>query len=113
MLMSPIVFVMRGFEWHSEQELLPLYIEYGAVQSNKLAGLGRWLECVNANSAHMCERVHCRQVLKSNAEHGETLAMKGLIVNCMSDERKDEAFDLVRRGLRHNMMSHVCWHVLG
>lgn len=52
-------------------------------------------------------------VLKSNAEHGETLAMKGLVINCMNDERKLEAFELVRRGLRHNMMSHVCWHVLG
>lgn len=53
------------------------------------------------------------QILKKNAEHGETLAMKGLIVNCMNDERKEEAFELVRKGLKHNLKSHVCWHVYG
>jgi len=59
--------------------------------------------------AHM----HAPQVLKKNPDHGETLAMKGLIINCMNEERKDEAFDLVKRGLKHNLKSHVCWHVLG
>ena len=55
----------------------------------------------------------CPQILKKNPDHGETLAMKGLIVNCMSDDRKDEAFELVRKGLKHNLKSHVCWHVYG
>ena len=53
------------------------------------------------------------QILKKNPDHGETLAMKGLIINCMNEERKEEAFDLVKRGLKHNLKSHVCWHVLG
>jgi peptide alpha-N-acetyltransferase len=44
-------------------------------------------------------------------EHGETLAMKGLILNCM--DRKEEAYDFAKRGLRGNMRSHVCWHVYG
>jgi len=50
-------------------------------------------------------------VLKKFPEHGETLAMKGLIMNCL--ERKTEAYDLVRRGIKQDMMSHVCWHVFG
>ncbi|XP_071951191.1 N-alpha-acetyltransferase 16, NatA auxiliary subunit-like [Antedon mediterranea] len=45
------------------------------------------------------------------AEHGETLAMKGLTLNCLG--RKEEAYDLVRRGLRNDLKSHVCWHVYG
>ncbi|TRY74013.1 hypothetical protein TCAL_06697 [Tigriopus californicus] len=45
------------------------------------------------------------------AEHGETLAMKGLTLNCLG--RKDEAYDYVRRGLRNDLKSHVCWHVYG
>ena len=53
------------------------------------------------------------QVLKKHPDHGETLAMKGLIINYMSEDRKDEAFELVRRGLKHNLKSHVCWHVYG
>nr|XP_050844346.1 N-alpha-acetyltransferase 15, NatA auxiliary subunit isoform X4 [Vespula vulgaris] len=45
------------------------------------------------------------------SEHGETLAMKGLTLNCLG--RKEEAYDHVRRGLRNSLQSHVCWHVYG
>ena len=45
------------------------------------------------------------------SEHGETLAMKGLILNCLG--RKDEAFEFVKKGLRNDLTSHVCWHVYG
>jgi len=45
------------------------------------------------------------------AEHGETLAMKGLTLNCLG--KKEEAYDYVRRGLRNDLTSHVCWHVYG
>lgn len=51
------------------------------------------------------------QVLKKFPEHGETLAMKGLICNCM--DKKEEAYDLVRKGLKAHLQSHVCWHVYG
>ena len=44
-------------------------------------------------------------------EHGETLAMKGLIMNCL--DRKEEGYELAKRGLRNNLRSHVCWHVFG
>merc|ERR1712001_10506 len=45
------------------------------------------------------------------SEHGETQAMKGLTLNCLG--RKEEAYDYVRRGLRNDLKSHVCWHVYG
>ncbi|KAE9543854.1 hypothetical protein AGLY_001978, partial [Aphis glycines] len=45
------------------------------------------------------------------SEHGETLAMKGLTLNFLG--RKDEAYEHVRRGLRNDLTSHVCWHVYG
>jgi peptide alpha-N-acetyltransferase len=41
----------------------------------------------------------------------ETLAMKGLTLNCMG--KKEEAYEFARRGLRQDMRSHVCWHVFG
>lgn len=55
----------------------------------------------------------CKQILTNPkfSEHGETLAMKGLTLNCMG--RKDEAYDYVRKGLRNDLTSHVCWHVYG
>ncbi|XP_046876403.1 N-alpha-acetyltransferase 15, NatA auxiliary subunit a isoform X2 [Hypomesus transpacificus] len=55
----------------------------------------------------------CKQILTNPkfAEHGETLAMKGLTLNCLG--KKEEAYELVRRGLRNDLKSHVCWHVYG
>uniref|UniRef100_A0A8C1MLZ4 N-alpha-acetyltransferase 15, NatA auxiliary subunit-like n=1 Tax=Cyprinus carpio TaxID=7962 RepID=A0A8C1MLZ4_CYPCA len=55
----------------------------------------------------------CKQILSNPkfSEHGETLAMKGLTLNCLG--KKEEAYELVRRGLRNDLKSHVCWHVYG
>eukprot|EP00741_Cyanophora_paradoxa_P025685 tig00000388_g24787.t1 len=50
-------------------------------------------------------------ILKKFAEHGETLAMKGLILNCLN--RKAEGYECVRKGLKYDLKSHVCWHVYG
>lgn len=54
-----------------------------------------------------------KQILSNpeTANHGETLAMKGLILNCMG--KKEEAYEFVRKGLRNDLTSHVCWHVYG
>lgn len=50
-------------------------------------------------------------ILKKFPDHGETLSMKGLTLNCM--DRKHEAYELVRLGLKNDLKSHVCWHVYG
>ncbi|XP_027344722.1 N-terminal acetyltransferase A complex auxiliary subunit NAA15-like isoform X2 [Abrus precatorius] len=50
-------------------------------------------------------------ILKKFPDHGETLSMKGLTLNCM--DRKSEAYELVRLGLKNDVKSHVCWHVFG
>ncbi|XP_066937561.1 N-alpha-acetyltransferase 15, NatA auxiliary subunit isoform X2 [Macrobrachium rosenbergii] len=52
-----------------------------------------------------------KQILANFSDHGETLAMKGLILNCLG--RKEDAYNFVRQGLRNNLKSHVCWHVFG
>lgn len=52
-----------------------------------------------------------KQILQNYPNHGETQAMKGLTMNCLG--RKEEAYQLVRQGLRNNLRSHVCWHVFG
>lgn len=56
----------------------------------------------------MCNQILSRPKL---AEHGETLAMKGLMLNHLN--KKTEAYELVKRGLRADITSHVCWHVNG
>jgi peptide alpha-N-acetyltransferase len=50
-------------------------------------------------------------VLKKHPDHGETLAMRGLVLNCM--DRKTEAYEYVKKGLAKDIRSHVCWHVFG
>jgi len=37
--------------------------------------------------------------------------MKGLFLSAL--EKKEEAFEFVRQGLKMNIMSHICWHVYG
>ena len=37
--------------------------------------------------------------------------MKGLTLNCLG--RKEDAYEHVRKGLRNDLKSHVCWHVYG
>ncbi|KAG5519500.1 hypothetical protein PMAC_002128 [Pneumocystis sp. 'macacae'] len=51
------------------------------------------------------------QILKKYPDHGETLAMKGLILSLLN--KKPEGYELARKGLRNNLTSHVCWHVFG
>ncbi|TVY25801.1 N-alpha-acetyltransferase, NatA auxiliary subunit [Lachnellula hyalina] len=51
------------------------------------------------------------QILKKNAKHGDTLAMKALIMN--SQGKTEEAFALAKVALQCDMKSHVCWHVYG
>jgi tetratricopeptide (TPR) repeat protein len=50
-------------------------------------------------------------ILKKNPNHGETLAMKGIILNAQG--KKHDALELIKLGLRNDVRSHVCWHVYG
>lgn len=51
------------------------------------------------------------KLLAKHNNHGETLSMKGLILNSMN--RKKEAYEYVAQGAKNNPKSHVCWHVYG
>ncbi|KAI9792611.1 MAG: hypothetical protein M1833_001064 [Piccolia ochrophora] len=51
------------------------------------------------------------QILRKNPNHGDTLAMKALILN--SQGHAEEAFALAKVALKNDMKSHVCWHVYG
>ncbi|KAL4251971.1 NMDA receptor-regulated protein 1a [Abortiporus biennis] len=51
------------------------------------------------------------QILKKFPEHGETICMKGLVLTHMG--RREEGVELVRKGVRLDLTSHICWHVFG
>ena len=62
------------------------------------------------------------KILKKYPKHGETLCMKGLVVRHVElkatrketeEERRMRAHDLVSRGVKNHVGSHVCWHVYG
>ena len=49
--------------------------------------------------------------MKKTPKHGDTMAMKALILNSMG--KTTEAFELGKEALKADMKSHVCWHVYG
>ncbi|KAI8912613.1 NMDA receptor-regulated protein 1-domain-containing protein [Gorgonomyces haynaldii] len=51
------------------------------------------------------------QILKKAPDHGETLAMKGLFCHCL--DRKEEGHEYIKKGIRQDIRSHICWHVYG
>ncbi|KAI0341366.1 N-terminal acetyltransferase A, auxiliary subunit [Trametopsis cervina] len=51
------------------------------------------------------------QILKKFPEHGETLCMKGLVLTHMG--RREEGLELVKKGVRLDLTSHIVWHVFG
>jgi tetratricopeptide (TPR) repeat protein len=54
---------------------------------------------------------HADTILKKYPNHGETLSMKGLVKNSLN--QKEEAYALVKEGLKNDVRSHICWHVFG
>jgi tetratricopeptide (TPR) repeat protein len=51
------------------------------------------------------------QILRKHPNHGDTQAMKALILN--SQGQGEEAFTLCKLALKNDMKSHICWHVYG
>ena len=41
----------------------------------------------------------------------ETICMKGLILTHMG--KREEGLELVKKGIRFDLTSHICWHVFG
>lgn len=41
----------------------------------------------------------------------ETICMKGLVLAHMG--RREEGIELVKKGVRLDLTSHICWHVFG
>jgi peptide alpha-N-acetyltransferase len=50
-------------------------------------------------------------ILKKIPKHGDTMAMKALILNAQG--KTEEAFALGKEALTVDMKSHICWHVYG
>ncbi|KAK4560436.1 hypothetical protein LTR86_005632 [Recurvomyces mirabilis] len=51
------------------------------------------------------------QILRKHPNHGDTQAMKALILS--SQNKSEEAFELCKVALKNAMKSQVCWHVYG
>lgn len=50
-------------------------------------------------------------LVRSSAAAPPNQLLQGLLLNCL--DRKEEAYDLVKRGVKADLRSHVCWHVYG
>lgn len=45
--------------------------------------------------------------------HGEVLSFRALILTNTDPNKRDEIMQFAREGLRHDLKSYLCWHVLG
>ncbi|ODQ63767.1 N-terminal acetyltransferase A, auxiliary subunit [Nadsonia fulvescens var. elongata DSM 6958] len=50
-------------------------------------------------------------ILKSRPTHGETLALKGLVISSMDKKQVDEGYALIKQGMVNDEFSYVIWHV--
>ena len=44
---------------------------------------------------------------------GVISVMQGLIISSQDSSKKEEAYDLAKKGIKNNLKSHVTWHVFG
>ncbi|KJP87386.1 hypothetical protein AK88_02943 [Plasmodium fragile] len=55
----------------------------------------------------------CEQILKKYPKNGETLAVKGYLLNLIDEKNKEEAFKLIKEGIVNNISSSFCWYLYG
>ncbi|KOB60382.1 hypothetical protein PFHG_02158 [Plasmodium falciparum HB3] len=55
----------------------------------------------------------CEQILKKYPKNGETLSVKGYLLNLMDDKNKEDAFRLIKEGIKNNLSSSFCWYLYG
>jgi N-alpha-acetyltransferase 15/16, NatA auxiliary subunit len=89
------------------KELLALYETRQLKKGQKIADqiLKKYPE--HGGMVHVSE-IYCHG---SEIDHIETLCMKGLILTHM--DKRDEGIELVKKGVRLDLTSHICWHVFG
>ncbi|PLN85391.1 N-terminal acetyltransferase A complex subunit nat1 [Aspergillus taichungensis] len=79
--------------------------------SSKDASLFRQVVRHYENKQHKKGIKAAEQILRKNPNHGDTLAMKALIIS--QQGQQEEAFALAKEALKNDMKSHICWHVYG
>ncbi|KAK1936163.1 tetratricopeptide repeat containing domain protein [Babesia divergens] len=72
---------------------------------------------------HMMELYNQKQYKKSlkvadsllakHPKYGEVLSFKALLLSNTDESKQDEILELAKEGLRNDLKSYLCWHVLG
>ncbi|KAK3046411.1 hypothetical protein LTR09_012103 [Extremus antarcticus] len=78
---------------------------------SKEAALFRHLVQNYESKAYKKGLKNAEMILKKHPKHGDTQAMKALILS--NQGKHDEAFTLCKVALANSMKSNVCWHVYG
>ncbi|CAD2114366.1 hypothetical protein YYG_00603 [Plasmodium vinckei petteri] len=55
----------------------------------------------------------CEQILKKHPKNGETLSVKGYLLNLIDENNKEEAFKYAKEGIINNLSSNFCWYLYG
>ena len=51
------------------------------------------------------------KILMGFANHGETQSMKALLLH--NTGKKEESYEYIKKGIRNDIRSHICWHAYG
>jgi hypothetical protein len=79
-----------------------------------------WRCCLSSRCRSLCSHTSAPIALSAAraclpclgpALHCIAFGLQGLLLNCL--EKKEEAYELVKRGVKNDLRSHVCWHVYG
>ncbi|KAI0988590.1 hypothetical protein GJ496_006199 [Pomphorhynchus laevis] len=81
--------------------------ELPTKEQNLFRKIGRCYE----NKQYKKALSYSKEILQSFPEHGETLAMRGLVLASVG--KTSEARDFILLGLKKNIKSFVCWQVFG
>jgi len=53
----------------------------------------------------------CDNILRKFPDHGETMSIKAFALRSLYNEKKEESYELAKKGLSKDIRSYICWHV--
>ncbi|KAL8988505.1 MAG: hypothetical protein Q9177_002434 [Variospora cf. flavescens] len=107
LIASVILNVAQQLQFNSANMSQQQQMQLGAKERSLFAQIVKHYESKQYKKGLKC----AEQVLRKSPKHGDTQAMKALIINAQGNT--DEAFVLCKEALKNAMKSHVCWHVYG
>uniref|UniRef100_A0A8C9HI61 N-alpha-acetyltransferase 15, NatA auxiliary subunit n=1 Tax=Piliocolobus tephrosceles TaxID=591936 RepID=A0A8C9HI61_9PRIM len=87
-------------------------VDHNTLSSKEIINFRQVTELIELKKYKKALKI-CEQILKKHPTNGETLALKGYVLNLIDDKNKEEAFKYIKDGIKHNLSSSFCWYLYG